>query len=168
MTAAKPRFGPPSMGQVRRMHLRGRRAWRLLVVIAAAVAGGVLAVLFAKLCDLAGAQHLAWATQWPLLVLILPPVALPLAVWLTMSLAPEAGGSGIPPGDRSLRAGAARRWARPARVAEDCGPQDGHRRLPCSWPGCRSAERGRRCRSWPPWCSPSPPICAAGLTLARS
>jgi H+/Cl- antiporter ClcA len=90
------RFGPPSLRQVRRMQLRGRRAWRLLVIVAAAVAGGILAVLFAKLCDRAGDLHAAWARHWPLMVLILPPIGLPLAVWLTTRIAPEAGGSGIP------------------------------------------------------------------------
>ena len=92
---SRPGLGP-SIHLIRRMHLRGRRAWRLLVVIAAAVAGGVLAVLFAKLCDLAGAVHAGWAQRWPLAVLLLPPIVLPLMVWLTRAVAPEAGGSGIP------------------------------------------------------------------------
>ena len=93
---SRPAFQGPSIHQVRRMRLRGRRAWRLLVVIAAAVAGGALAVLFAKLCDLAGGLHASWAARWPLAVLVLPPVVMPLAVWLTLRFAPEAGGSGIP------------------------------------------------------------------------
>jgi len=67
-----------------------------LVIIAAAVAGGVLAVLFAKLCDVAGATHAAWAARWPLGALVLPVIGLPFAVWLTGRFAPEAGGSGIP------------------------------------------------------------------------
>ena len=78
------------------MRLRGRRAWRLMAIVAAAVAGGVLAVLFAKLCDMAGGTHAAWSARWPLAVLVLPPIALPLAVWLTQRFAPEAGGSGVP------------------------------------------------------------------------
>ena len=90
------RLQRPTVHQVRRLRLRGRRAWRLLVIIAAAVAGGLLAVLFAKLCDAASAAHAAWAQAWPLVVLLLLPIALPLATWLTMTLAPEAGGSGIP------------------------------------------------------------------------
>jgi H+/Cl- antiporter ClcA len=81
---------------VRRLKLRGRKAWRLAVIVAAAVAGGALAVLFAKVCDQAGGLHADWAARWPLAVLILPPLALPLAVWLTRRLAPEAAGSGIP------------------------------------------------------------------------
>jgi H+/Cl- antiporter ClcA len=96
MDQARPRFGPPTVHQVRRMRLNGRRAWRLAVVIAAAVVGGGMAVGFAKLCDAAGLQHADWAGRWPLLVLVLPPIALPLSVWLTLSIAPEAGGSGIP------------------------------------------------------------------------
>jgi H+/Cl- antiporter ClcA len=92
---SRPAFGP-TVHQVRRLHLRGRRAWRLLVIIAAAVAGGALAVLFAKLCDLAGGLHADWASRWPLAVLVLPPVLLPLMTWLTLKFAPEAGGSGIP------------------------------------------------------------------------
>jgi H+/Cl- antiporter ClcA len=90
------RIQRPTVHQVRRLRLRGRRAWRLLVIIAAAVAGGVLAVLFAKLCDVASSAHAAWAQAWPTVVLLLPPIALPLATWLTMTMAPEAGGSGIP------------------------------------------------------------------------
>jgi H+/Cl- antiporter ClcA len=82
--------------QVRRMRLRGRRAWRLVVIIAAAVAGGVLAVLFTRLCDMAGSLHAGWAARYPLAVLALPPVVLPLMVWLTLKIAPESGGSGIP------------------------------------------------------------------------
>jgi H+/Cl- antiporter ClcA len=78
------------------MHLRGRRAWRLAVIVAAAVAGGVVAVAFAKASDMAGALHAGWAARFPLLVLVLPPVVLPLVVWLTLKIAPEAGGSGIP------------------------------------------------------------------------
>jgi H+/Cl- antiporter ClcA len=96
MAKLAPRFGPPTVHQVRRMHLSGRRAWRLVVVIAAAVVGGALAVGFTKVCDQAGLLHQDWAGRWPLLVLALPPLALPLAVWLTLTLAPEAGGSGIP------------------------------------------------------------------------
>jgi H+/Cl- antiporter ClcA len=91
----KPAFGP-SIHQVRRIRLRGRRFWRLLVIIAAAVAGGALAVLFAKACDLAGALHDGWARRWPLAVLLLPPIVLPLMTWLTLKVAPESGGSGIP------------------------------------------------------------------------
>jgi len=90
------RVGPPTRHQVRRLRLRGRKTWRLLMVIAAAVAGGVLAVLFAKLCDMAGDLHGAWTRAAPLLVLLLQPIGLPLAVWLTLKFAPEAGGSGIP------------------------------------------------------------------------
>jgi H+/Cl- antiporter ClcA len=90
------RLRPPSLRQVRRMQLRARRAWRLVVIIAAAVAGGVLAVLFAKLCDMAGGVHLHWIRKAPLLSLLLPPIGLPLGVWLTLRFAPEAGGSGIP------------------------------------------------------------------------
>jgi len=93
---SRPAFLGPSVHQVRRMRLRGRRAWRLLVIIAAAVAGGALAVLFAKLCDLAGALHAGWAERRPLAVLLLPPLVLPLMVWLTQTIAPESGGSGIP------------------------------------------------------------------------
>jgi H+/Cl- antiporter ClcA len=78
------------------MRLHGRRAWRLTMIVAAAVAGGVLAVVFAKLCDLAGGLHADWARRWPLAVLLLPPVVLPLTVWLTLKIAPESGGSGIP------------------------------------------------------------------------
>jgi H+/Cl- antiporter ClcA len=81
---------------MRRLRLRGRRAWRMAVIVAAAVAGGVLAVAFAKLCDLAGGLHADWARRWPLAVLLLPPLVLPLTVWLTLTIAPESGGSGIP------------------------------------------------------------------------
>ena len=92
----RPGFAGPTAHQVRRFKLRGRKTWRLAVIVAAAVASGVLAVLFARLCDLAGAQHAAWAARFPLGVLILPPLLLPLMTWLTLKIAPEAGGSGIP------------------------------------------------------------------------
>lgn len=98
VTVEAPRsaFAGPTTHQVRRLRLRGRKAWRLAMIIAAAVAGGFLAVLFAKLCDLAGAQQTAWRARFPLAVLLLPPLALPLMTWLTLKVAPEAGGSGIP------------------------------------------------------------------------
>ena len=83
-------------GGAKRIRLGGRKAWRLAVIIAAAVAGGALAVLFAKLCDWAGGLHADWAARFPLGVLVLPPLVLPLMVWLTLKIAPEAGGSGIP------------------------------------------------------------------------
>jgi H+/Cl- antiporter ClcA len=79
-----------------KMRLRGRKTWRLAVIVAAAVAGGALSVLFARLCDWAGALHVGWAARFPLAVLILPPAILPLTAWLTLKIAPEAGGSGIP------------------------------------------------------------------------
>jgi H+/Cl- antiporter ClcA len=66
------------------------------VIIAGAIAAGLIAVLFAKLCDLAGDAHtrlLAYSKPFALLLL---PIGLAAAVWATRKFAPPAAGSGIP------------------------------------------------------------------------
>ena len=76
--------------------LRAKRSMRTAVVVGSAVAGGVAAVGFAKLCDAAMEAH-AWLVgprHWLGPVLLL--VGFPLVVWLTRKLAPAAAGSGIP------------------------------------------------------------------------
>ena len=80
----------------RRRRLRGRRAWRIAVIVAASVAAGAAAVGFAKLCDLGIGLHARLAAISPLAALALLPAGLVLATWLTRTLAPEASGSGIP------------------------------------------------------------------------
>jgi H+/Cl- antiporter ClcA len=66
-----------------------------LIVVAAVVAGAI-AVLFAKLCDLAGDLHRHFAAASPLLSLLLVPAGLVLSAWATRTFAPAAAGSGIP------------------------------------------------------------------------
>ena len=80
----------------RRLRLRARRTQRLVVIVAGSVVAGAVAVLFAKLCDLATleqARFMAWSKPAGLTALAL---SLPAMAWLTRRVAPEAAGSGIP------------------------------------------------------------------------
>jgi H+/Cl- antiporter ClcA len=86
--------------------LQVRRTWRMAVIVAVAVLGGLAAALFARLCDAsmrAHAQLYHWA-RWPTLLLL--PVGFASAAWLTRRFAPEAAGSGIP----QVIAAAEQRW----------------------------------------------------------
>jgi len=80
----------------RRMRLRARRTQRLVVIVAGSVAAGAAAVLFAKLADRAQDLHTYLGSISKYGVIVLLPIGLPLAVWLTRKFAPEAAGSGIP------------------------------------------------------------------------
>jgi H+/Cl- antiporter ClcA len=99
------RSGPRSRRERLGAHLRARRAWRAVVVTAAALLGGAAAALFAKLCDFASQLHGRWiGSGW--LALAVLPAGITLAAWLTRRFAPEAAGSGIP----QVIAAAEQRW----------------------------------------------------------
>jgi H+/Cl- antiporter ClcA len=89
-----------------RARLHARRAWRLGVIIAAAVLGGLAASAYARLCDLMMEAHgrLYSLARWPTLMLL--PLGFGAVAWLTRRFAPEAAGSGIP----QVIAAAEQRW----------------------------------------------------------
>ncbi len=87
-----------------RLHLR--RSWRTAVIIGVAVLCGLLAALFARLCDAAMKLHAQLYAVSPWATLLLLPVGFALATWLTRRFAPEAAGSGIP----QVIAAAEQRW----------------------------------------------------------
>jgi H+/Cl- antiporter ClcA len=83
-----------------------RRAWRTVAIVAVAVLGGLVAAMFARLCDAAMEAHklLYSLARWPTLLLL--PGGFALCAWLTKRFAPEASGSGIP----QVIAAAEERW----------------------------------------------------------
>ena len=80
----------------RKLSLRTRRTQRLVLIVAGSVLAGAIAVLFAKLCDLATAQQVRLAAMSKPLALLVLALSLPATAWLTRRLAPESAGSGIP------------------------------------------------------------------------
>jgi len=86
--------------------LQLRAALRTGRVVAVAVLAGLVAALFARLCDAAMETHQHWYAKAPWLTLALLPIGLTLAAWLTRRFAPEAAGSGIP----QVIAAAETRW----------------------------------------------------------
>lgn len=98
----------PARGRRERMAHRiyFRRSWRMAVIVAVAVLGGLAAAGFARICDEAMQLHarLYSAAQWP--TLLLTPAGFVAAAWLTRRFAPEASGSGIP----QVIAAAEQRW----------------------------------------------------------
>ena len=74
--------------------------------MAVAVIGGLAAALFARLCDEAMKLHAHLMALNPVATLLLLPIGMPAAVWLTRRFAPEAAGSGIP----QVIAAAEHRW----------------------------------------------------------
>jgi H+/Cl- antiporter ClcA len=98
--------GPGDLRERRRGRLRLRNARRIMVVAAVAVLGGGAAALFARLCDAAIDAHSRWLGPHPWLALLVLPIGLTLAAWLTRRFAPEAAGSGIP----QVIAAAEQRW----------------------------------------------------------
>ena len=86
----------PGWGRAKRHRLHLRRTWRMLVIVAGSLAGGLAAVLFAKLCDTSIGFHRTVIQASPILAYSLLPVGFVLSTWLTRTIAPEAAGSGIP------------------------------------------------------------------------
>lgn len=86
--------------------LHARRAWRIGIIVAVSVLGGLAAAGYARLCDLMMEAHsrLYAFARWPTLLLL--PAGFGLAAWLTKRFAPEASGSGIP----QVIAAAEHRW----------------------------------------------------------
>jgi len=74
--------------------------------VGVAILGGLAAALFARLCDAAMGVHARWLAAAPWITLLLLPVGLTAAAWLTHRIAPEAAGSGIP----QVIAAAEQRW----------------------------------------------------------
>jgi H+/Cl- antiporter ClcA len=87
---------PLSMRERRKLRLRARRGQRLAVIVVGSVVAGAVAVLFAKVCDLATAQHMRLIGYSKALGFLALALSLPATVWLTRKLAPESAGSGIP------------------------------------------------------------------------
>jgi H+/Cl- antiporter ClcA len=89
------------------LRLRARRLRRTAVIVMVAIIGGLAAAMFARLCDLAMAEHakLYAAWRWPSLALL--PLGFAACAWLTRRFAPEAAGSGIP----QVIAAAEQRWS---------------------------------------------------------
>jgi H+/Cl- antiporter ClcA len=97
---------PASLRERHRLRLRVRRAWRLGLISAVAVLGGLVAALFARLCDAAMSLHTRWLSFSPWLAAGVLWAGLTLAAWLTRRFVPEAAGSGIP----QVIAAAEQRW----------------------------------------------------------
>jgi H+/Cl- antiporter ClcA len=76
------------------------------VIVAVAALGGVVAALFARLCDRAMDLHAELYARAPLATLALLPLGFALTAWLTRRFSPEAAGSGIP----QVIAAAEQRW----------------------------------------------------------
>ena len=87
--------------------LQARRARRMVVIIAVTVLAGVVAALFARLCDQALLAHAALSARWPIASLLLLPIGFGTVAWATQKFAPEAAGSGIP----QVIAAADHRWS---------------------------------------------------------
>ncbi|TZG28085.1 chloride channel protein [Sphingomonas montanisoli] len=69
---------------------------RRIAILGGAILIGLVALLFARLADWAGASFLGFAARWRWAPLILTPAGFVLLVWLTRRIAPAASGSGIP------------------------------------------------------------------------
>ncbi len=89
-----------------RGRLYGRQVWRLGVIVAVAMLGGVAGAGFAWLSDAAMKAHSRLYALNPWLTLLLLPIGFGVAAWLTRRFAPEAAGSGIP----QVIAAAEQRW----------------------------------------------------------
>ena len=89
-----------------RLLLRARRTWRTALLVSVAVLAGLVAALFARLCDAAMALHARAEALSPWTTLLMLPLGFAGVAWLTRRFAPEAAGSGIP----QVIAAAERRW----------------------------------------------------------
>jgi H+/Cl- antiporter ClcA len=79
----------------------------MVVIVAVTVLAGVVAALFARLCDQAMSAHAALSARWPVASLLLLPIGFGTVAWVTRKFAPEAAGSGIP----QVIAAAEHRWS---------------------------------------------------------
>src|SRR5215472_7334787 len=96
----------PSRPRLSAARLGARRARRMVWIIAVTVLAGVVAALFARLCDQAMAAQAAVHARWPIASLLLLPIGFGSVAWATKKFAPEAAGSGIP----QVIAAAEHRW----------------------------------------------------------
>lgn len=96
----------PSRPRLSRARLQARRARRMIIIMGVTVLAGVVAALFAVLCDKAMSAHAALAARWPMASLLLLPLGFGAVAWATRKFAPEAAGSGIP----QVIAAAEHRW----------------------------------------------------------
>jgi len=87
---------PLTTRERRKLRLRARRSTQVIVIVAGAIAASIVAVLFAKLCDLAQSGHSHILAASKPLALILLPLSFAATVWLTRRFAPASAGSGIP------------------------------------------------------------------------
>jgi H+/Cl- antiporter ClcA len=92
--------------RVVRGRLYARHAWRLAVIIAAAMLGGGAGAGFAWISNVAMAAHARLYAQSQWFTLLLLPFGFGVATWLTRRFSPEAAGSGIP----QVIAAAEQRW----------------------------------------------------------
>jgi len=79
----------------------------MALIIAVTVLAGVVAAMFARLCDGAISAQAALAARWPIAALLLLPIGFGAVAWATQKFAPEAAGSGIP----QVIAAAEHRWS---------------------------------------------------------
>ncbi|HWA61219.1 MAG TPA: chloride channel protein, partial [Caulobacteraceae bacterium] len=86
------------------LHLR--RTWRMAVIVAVAIIGGLAAAFFARLSDAAMEVHARLYALSPWATLALLPAGFAGVAWLTRRFAPESAGSGIP----QVIAAAEQRW----------------------------------------------------------
>ena len=89
-----------------RLQLRVRRTWRTARLVAVAVAGGIAAALFARLCDEMMGLHARLYTLSSWATLLLLPLGFSAVAWVTRRFSPESAGSGIP----QVIAAAEQRW----------------------------------------------------------
>lgn len=92
-----PRFSLRRLRALMRRHGPEAMVWRRrIAILGGAIVVGLVALLFAKAADDAGAMFLRFARRWWWAPLIVTPVGFAGVVWLTRRFAPAAAGSGIP------------------------------------------------------------------------
>jgi len=73
-----------------------RKSLRLILLLIGAALVALVSLGFARMADLALAWNRQWATRYGWLAFVVLPLGLAALRWLTVRLAPYAGGSGIP------------------------------------------------------------------------